>query len=64
MEGGYLKQLRETVYRLTKRVEVRVSKGTKQRHNQNNDIGVAWQTNSYIRTQWFAECEVSMPEEK
>ena len=48
MEGGYLKQLMETVYRLTKRVEVRVSKGMKQRYNQNNDVGVVWQTNNFI----------------
>ena len=33
-EGGYLEQLMETVYCLTKRVEVRVSVSTKQRHNQ------------------------------
>ena len=47
-KGEYLKQLMETVYRLTKRVEVRVSKGMKQRHNQNNDVGVVWQTNNFI----------------
>ena len=47
-KGEYLKQLMETVYRLTKRVEVRVSKGMKQRHNQNNDVGIVWQTNSFI----------------
>jgi hypothetical protein len=42
MEEGYLEQLMETVYRLTERVEVWVGEGAKQRHNQNNDVGVVW----------------------
>lgn len=46
--GEYLEQWTETVHRLTKGVKVRASVGTKQRHNQNNHVGVVLQGNEFV----------------
>lgn len=48
VEGQYLEQLTETAHCFTKGVKVQVSVGTKQKHDQNNDVGVVLERNNFV----------------